>query len=424
MHHFSYKNGVLHGEDVNLEAFADEIGTPFYCYSEATLRRHMQVFKNAFAGSDALVAYSVKANSNLAVIRILRDEGAGADIVSGGELKRACAAGVPAEKIVFSGVGKTREEMAFALEEGIFQFNVESEPELEALDEVAISQGVRAPVALRVNPDVRAGGHEKISTGKSEDKFGVPWSRARDVYARARAMKGIAVKGVDVHIGSQIAELAPFEAAFRKVADLVLALRADGCSIERVDLGGGLGIPYGEPGDAPPHPDEYAALIKRIADPLNVRLIFEPGRMIVGNAGVLVSRVLYVKEGETRRFLILDSGMNDIMRPALYDAYHAILPLRERAGDAEIVEYDVMGPVCETGDRFARARPLPEMRKGDFVAIMSAGAYCAVQASEYNSRPLVPETLVSGAKSAVIRTRPSIDAMLAKERTPDWLGDE
>lgn len=417
MHHFERRNSVLHAENVDIETLADAVGTPFYCYSEATLRRHVRVFRDAFADMAPLIAYSVKANSNLSVLKIMREEGAGADVVSGGELARALEAGVAADKIVFSGVGKTREEMAAALDAGIHQFNVESEPELEALNDVALSKGARAPIAFRINPDVSAGGHEKISTGKAEDKFGVPWTRAREIYRKASALKGVAIKGVDVHIGSQISDLAPFERAFLRVADLVRELRADGHAIDRLDLGGGLGIPYGDKGN-PPQPDDYANLIRRIAGPLGVRLIFEPGRMIVGNAGILVSRVLYVKSGETRKFLIVDAGMNDLIRPALYDAYHAIEPVRPRGGTRE--SYDVVGPVCETGDRFAKSRELPPMREGDLIAFMSAGAYGATQASQYNSRPLVPEVLVSGARYAIIRRRPEFDAMTEAERNSQW----
>ncbi len=417
MHHFEIRDGVLFAEGVNVESLASEVMTPFYCYSEATLRRHMRVFRDAFADMAPLIAYSVKANSNLSVLKIMRDEGAGADVVSGGELARALEAGIDGGKIVFSGVGKSRDEMAAALDAGIFQFNVESENELEALNDVALSKGARAAIAFRVNPDISAGGHEKISTGKAEDKFGVSWTRARDIYRKAGAMKGVSIKGVDVHIGSQISDLAPFERAFLRVADLVRDLRADGHSIERLDLGGGLGIPYGDKGD-PPHPDDYATLIRRIAKPLDVKLIFEPGRMIVGNAGILVSRVLYVKEGDSKKFLIVDAGMNDLIRPALYDAYHAVDAVRPRKGGAQ--NYDIVGPVCETGDRFAKSRELPPIEAGDLVAFMSAGAYGAVQASQYNSRPLVPEVLVSGDRYAIIRRRPTIDAMLAAERNPVW----
>jgi len=421
MHHFTYKTKTLHAEGVNLNAIADAVGTPFYCYSEATLRRHIRVFQNAFKGANALTAYSVKANSNLAVLRILAEEGAGADIVSSGELKRARLAGILGEKIVFSGVGKTREEMAAALDENIHQFNLESEPELEALNGVALSKGVRAPIAFRVNPDVAAGGHEKISTGKAEDKFGVAWTQARALYAKARMMRGIDVKGIDVHIGSQISDLAPFEKAFTRVAELVQELRADGAAIERVDLGGGLGIPYGDNAADPPHPDEYAGLIRRIADPLGVQLIFEPGRMVVGNAGIMVAKVIYDKAGDARRFLILDAGMNDLIRPALYDAWHRIIAVREPEPGETKIKYDIVGPVCETGDRFALERDLPQQSPGDLVAFMSAGAYGAVQASQYNSRPLIQEILVNGDQFAVIRKRPSFEEMTALEKTPDWL---
>lgn len=417
MHHFTLRGGALHAEDVNIETLAAAVGTPFYCYSSATVRRHLRVFRNAFDGMAPLIAYSVKANSNLSVLKIVADEGAGADVVSGGELVRALEAGIDPEKVVVSGVGKTRDEMAAALDAGIYQFNVESEGELLALNEVALSKGARAPIAFRINPDVSAGGHQKISTGKAEDKFGVPWTRAREIYRTASSLKGIEIRGVDVHIGSQISELGPFERAFLRVADLVRALRADGHAIERLDLGGGLGIPYGDQED-PPHPDAYAALIRRIAAPLGVQMIFEPGRMIVGNAGILVSRVLYVKSGESRTFLIVDAGMNDLIRPALYDAYHAIEPVRPRAGALE--NYDVVGPVCETGDRFAQSRALAPMHEGDLIAFMSAGAYGAVQASQYNSRPLVPEILVDGARYAIVRRRPSYDEMLAAEREPLW----
>lgn len=417
MHHFQIRNGVLYAEDISLEVLAADVGTPFYCYSEATLRRHVRVFRDSFGELDPLVAYSVKANPNLAVLKIMQEEGAGADVVSGGELARALEAGISPASIVFSGVGKSRAEMMAALAAGIHQFNVESEPELLALNDVALAMNMRAPIAFRVNPDVSAGGHEKISTGKAEDKFGVPWTRARALYAAAARLQGIEIKGVDVHIGSQISELAPFASAFERVAGLVRDLRADGHRIERLDLGGGLGISYGDAMN-PPHPDEYAKLIRRIAKPLGVRLIFEPGRMIVGNAGVLVSRALYVKEGEANRFLIVDAGMNDLIRPALYDAYHAIEPVRRREGAPRA--FDVVGPVCETGDRFAKSRLLSPIEAGDLVAFMSAGAYGAAQSSQYNSRPFAPEVLVSGARRAIIRRRPNYDAMVAPERNPEW----
>lgn len=419
MHHFSYRNGYLHAEGVDLTALAQDVGTPVYVYSDATLRRHICVFFDAFDGLDPLVAYSVKANSNLSVLRVLASEGAGADVVSGGELRRALAAGIEARNIVFSGVGKTSEELAFALDAGIYQFNVESEPELNLISQIAVEKGMNAPIAMRINPDVAAGGNEKISTGKREDKFGVPWTQARSIYAKAAGLPGIKVVGVDVHIGSQIADLAPFEAAFTRVRDLISELRADGHTIDRLDLGGGLGIPYGD-GTSPPLPAEYGAMIKKITAPLNLRLVFEPGRMIVGNAGILLARVVYVKKAENRRFLILDSGMNDLIRPALYDAHHAIWPIREP--DSQTTHaYDVVGPVCETGDRFALARNLPEISQGDLVAFLSAGAYGAVQASQYNTRPLVPEVLVRGSEYAVIRHRPSFDEMIALEHKADWL---
>jgi diaminopimelate decarboxylase len=418
LHHFQYRDNLLFAEEADVTALADEIGTPFYLYSEATLRRHMRVFQNAFATSNALVAYSVKANPNLAVLKILASEGAGADVVSGGELQRALKAGIAPEKIVFSGIAKTAGEITAALQAGIYQFNVESEPELERIAQIAQTRRQAAPIAFRVNPDIAAGGHEKISTGRSEDKFGVPWSHARALYAKARTMPGIDIKGVDVHIGSQIANLAPFETAFKKVAALIGDLRADGCAIERLDLGGGLGIPYGA-GETPPHPDAYAQMIARVTEPLNLQLIFEPGRMIAGNAGILVSRVVYVKEGNERRFLIIDAGMNDLMRPALYNAWHDIWPVDKR--EAPKVTYDVVGPVCESSDRFAKARILPELRAGDLIAIMSAGAYGASQSSEYNTRASIPEVLVNGGAHAIIRRRPDFEDMIASEAIPDWL---
>jgi len=421
LHHFNYLNNTLHAEKISLEALSRDVGTPFYCYSEATLRRHMQVFRGAFGDADVLTAYSVKANSNLSVLKILASEGAGADVVSGGELRRALAAGIAAKKIVFSGVGKTAEEMALALDAGILQFNVESEPELDLLNETALAKGLNAPIAFRVNPDVSAGGHEKISTGVAEVKFGIVWEHARALYQKAEQMAGIDVRGVDVHIGSQIAELAPFEVAFKKVADLVQALREDGCKIDRIDLGGGLGISYGDQGETPPHPDDYAKMIRAIADPLGVKLIFEPGRMIVGNAGILVSKVIYVKQGAERQFLILDAGMNDLIRPALYDAWHDIIPVAKPLEGGERSSFDVVGPICETGDRFTRERDLPLMKSGDLVAFMSAGAYGAVQASEYNTRPLIPEVLVNDTKYSIIRQRPDYDDMLKRDVVADWL---
>ncbi len=415
---FAYRAGSLSAGSVALETIAAEVGTPFYCYSDGRIRARLRAFQEAFRGADPLIAYSVKANGNLAVLSIIASEGAGADVVSLGELLRARRAGVPGYRIVFSGVGKTQPEMAAALDENIHQFNVESEPELLALNDVAIQMGRRAPIAFRVNPDVAAGGHEKISTGKAEDKFGVAWGAARALYARANQLPGIAVKGVDVHIGSQITALDPFETAFAKVADLVGALRSDGVPIERVDLGGGLGVPYTE-ASVVASIEDYARLVRRLADPLGVRLIFEPGRFIVADAGVLVARVIYDKQGEARDFLILDAAMNDLLRPALYDAHHRIVPVRQPA-QAPMRPYDVVGPVCETSDRFARQRELPELAAGELVAIMDAGAYGAALASQYNTRPLIPEVMVRGDEFAVIRRRPTYDEMFASEAAPVW----
>jgi len=419
MNHFDYVQGLLHAEAVSLDAIAAALGTPFYCYATATLERHYRVLEAAFEGQRATICYSLKANSNLAVVRSLAVLGAGADIVSQGELRRALAAGVPAKKIIFSGVGKTREEMALALEVGIHQFNVESEPELEALNAVALARQTRAPVALRINPDVDARTHEKISTGRKEDKFGIPWGRAPELFARARAMAGIEPVGIDVHIGSQLTEIGPFERAFERLAGLVRALRAEGHAISRVDLGGGLGIPY--EAEEPPAPEHYAQIVRRTIAPLGCEIILEPGRVIVGNAGVLVCRVIYVKTAESRTFVILDGAMNDLLRPSLYGAYHRIVPVRQPAGGAPLEPVDIVGPICETGDSFAQNRPMPPLAAGDLVAIMSAGAYGAVMASSYNSRLLVPEVLVKGAAFSVIRPRPSYDDMLAMDVMPDWL---
>lgn len=421
MHHFEYRDGVLHAEDVAIPDIAAAIGTPFYCYSSATLERHYEVFAGAFKGQPARVCYSVKANSNLAVVATLARLGAGADVVSEGELRRALAAGIPAEKIVFSGVGKTEAEMAFALETGIDQFNVESEPELELLAELAAARGLTARVAIRVNPDVDAKTHEKIATGKAENKFGISWKRAPAVYARARALKGVKASGIDVHIGSQLTALEPFAAAFERVAGMVEALRAEGHEITHIDLGGGLGIPYRGDNDVPPHPDEYAAMVERTIGHLGCELTFEPGRLIAGNAGILVSRVIYEKQGDDRAFLIVDAAMNDLIRPTLYDAFHEIVAVTEPAEGGERVAYDVVGPVCETGDFFAKARDLPRLKSGDLVAVMSAGAYGAVQASTYNTRPLVPEVMVKGGTFQEVRARPSYDAMLKQDIIPSWL---
>lgn len=421
MDHFLYRDGILHAEDVSLADIAAEVGTPFYCYSTATLTRHYRLFQEALAGLPHMICFAVKSNSNLAVLRILGDLGAGMDVVSEGEYLRARAAGVPGERIVFSGVGKTRQEMRAALQGGIRQFNVESEPELRALSEVAVSLGATAPVALRVNPDVDAKTHEKIATGKAENKFGIPISRARDIYAEAAALPGLDVVGVDVHIGSQLTDLAPFEAAYRKVADLTRQLRADGHDIRRLDLGGGLGIPYERSNAAPPLPIEYGAVIWRTVGDLGCEIEIEPGRLISGNAGVLVASVIWVKQGEGRDFLILDAAMNDLVRPSMYGAWHDIIPLIEPAPGADHHPYDVVGPVCETGDTFARARPLPPLAEGDLVAFRSAGAYGAVMASEYNTRPLIPEVLVHQDHFAVIRARPSFDEILKRDTIPEWL---
>ncbi len=421
MDHFDWRGGALHAEDVDLAEIAAAVGTPFYCYSTATLERHVRVFDEALAGMPHLVCYAMKANSNLAVLRVVIRAGAGCDVVSGGELRRALAAGCPAEKIVFSGVGKTAEEIALALDAGIRQFNVESEPELVEIDRIAREKGLRAPVALRVNPDVDAKTHAKISTGKAEDKFGIPISRARAIYAAAGRMAGIAVVGIDVHIGSQITTLEPYEAAFLKVRELALALRQDGHDIRRLDLGGGLGIPYRRANEAPPLPFDYGEVVRRTVGDLGCEIEVEPGRLIVGNAGVLVSRVIYRKSGEGRDFLILDAAMNDLIRPAMYDAWHDVVPLRQPAPGAAVAPVDLVGPVCESGDTFARQRELPHLEAGDLVAFRSAGAYGAVMSSEYNSRPLIPEVLVSGSRFDVVRPRPTYDEMLARERIPDWL---
>ena len=421
MNHFQYRNGVLHAEDVSLARIADDVGTPFYCYSTATLERHYRVFSDAFADTPHLVCYAMKANSNQSVLRTLAKLGAGADVVSGGELKRARAAGIPPSKIVFSGVGKTEAELRQALAEDIHCINVESEPELEALSRIASGMGRTARISIRVNPDVDSGTHAKISTGKSENKFGIPIARAREVYARAAKLPGIAVTGVDMHIGSQITDLGPMEAAFRLLAEFVTVLRGDGHTISHVDFGGGLGVPYYEDRAAPPEPVAYAAMVKRVTHNLGCTLMFEPGRMIVGNAGILVSRVIYVKHGDARNFVIIDAAMNDLIRPTLYEAYHQIMPVRAAAPDAPVLVADVVGPVCETGDYLALGRNLPEPKEGDLLAIMTAGAYGAVQSSSYNTRALVPEVLVNGDQYAVVRPRIDAEALIAMDRVAPWL---
>jgi diaminopimelate decarboxylase len=420
MNHFQYKNGMLCAEDVRLDRLADAVGTPFYCYSTATLARHFKVFSSALP-KGSLVAFAVKANDNLAVLKTLANLGAGADVVSGGELAKALAAGVPAGKIVFSGVGKTPIEMRAGLEAGIYQFNVESEPELTALDEVARGLGRRAAVSLRINPDVDARTHAKINTGTAETKFGIPFRHAREAYAHAASLKNIEIVGVDVHIGSQITELAPFETAFTRIGELIATLRADGHAITRLDLGGGLGVPYEHDNSPPPDPTAYGVMVTRVTKNFGCTLSFEPGRLIAANAGVLVSRVIYVKRGDAKTFLIIDAGMNDLIRPAMYDAWHEIVPVREPAVGAAQPRYDVVGPVCETSDLFAADRPLPELKSGELVAILSAGAYGAVMAGDYNARPRVPEVLVHGEQWGIVRPRETYADLIAKDRIPDWL---
>ena len=415
---FAYRDRVLHAEAVSLAAIAEAVGTPFYCYAETALESGWRAFAAAFAGQDATICYALKANSNLAVVSTLARLGAGADVVSEGELRRALAAGVPAGKIVFSGVGKSRSEMKTALEAGIFQLNVESLPELEALSEVASGLGRTADIALRVNPDVDAGTHHKISTGKKENKFGIDFDHARAFYARAASLPGIRPVGLAVHIGSQLTSLEPFRHAFRKTAHLVEALRADGLAVSRLDLGGGLGIVYRD--EIPPNVADYAEVVRESTHGLGLHLLLEPGRALVGNAGVLVARVLYVKSGLHRRFVILDAAMNDLIRPALYDAWHAIVPVAEPPAGGRPEPFDVVGPVCESGDTFATQRPLVAPAAGDLMAIRSAGAYGAVMASSYNTRPLIPEVMASGDRFAVIRHRPSYDEMLALDHLPPW----
>ena len=421
MDHFLYRDGQLMAEDVPVAQIAAEVGTPFYAYSSATLLRHFKLFDDALEGTDHLICFAMKSCSNLAVLKLLGDAGAGMDVVSIGEYLRAKAAGVSGDKIVFSGIGKTREEMRIALEGGIRQFNVESEPEMQVLSDVAVSLGMVAPITVRVNPDVDAKTHAKISTGKKEDKFGIPISRAREVYATAAKLPGLKVIGIDVHIGSQLTELEPFRLAYRKVAELTQTLRDDGHEITRLDLGGGLGIPYARDNNAPPLPLEYGALIKEEVGHLGCEIEIEPGRLISGNAGILVADVIYVKEGEGRKFLILDAAMNDLIRPAMYEAHHDIIPVQEPVAGAEQTEYDIVGPICESGDTFAKGRNMPTLNSGELVAFRSAGAYGAVMSSEYNSRPLIPEVLVHGDQFAVIRRRPTFDEMINRDTIPEWL---
>ena len=421
MHHFAYRDGVLHAEAVNLVDLAASVGTPFYCYSTATLERHYEVFTRAFADVSALVCYAMKANSNQAIIKTLAGLGAGADVVSEGELKRARAAGIPPQKIMFSGVGKTAHELALAIDEGILCVNVESEPELELLSAIANAKGRTAHISVRVNPDIDARTHAKIATGRAENKFGIPISRARDVYARAARLPGLQAIGVDMHIGSQITDLAPFDDAFALLSEFVRALRADGHTISHVDLGGGLGIPYREDNEPPPHPDAYAAMVKRATRDLGCTLVFEPGRLLVGNAGILVTRVLYIKRGEAKTFVIVDAAMNDLIRPTLYEAHHDVRPVRESAPQARRVVADIVGPVCESGDFLALDRDMAEPHPGDLLAVLSAGAYGAVQAGTYNTRALVPEVLVREGEWALVRPRFDTDQLIGLDRLPPWL---
>ncbi len=421
MDHFLYRDGALFAEDVPISEIAAAVGTPFYVYSTATLQRHFKLFDDALEGTDHLICYAMKAASNQAILKTLAQAGAGMDVVSGGEYLRAKAAGVPGDKIVFSGVGKTADEIRTALTGEIRQFNVESEPEMQVINAVALELGKVAPITVRVNPDVDAKTHAKIATGKSENKFGIPISRASEVYALAASLPGLEVIGIDVHIGSQLTELEPFELAYKKVAELTERLRAEGHNIRRLDLGGGLGIPYARSNDAPPLPVEYGAMVKKTLGHLGCEIEIEPGRLIAGNAGLMVSKVIYVKSGEDRDFLILDGAMNDLIRPAMYEAYHDIVAVEEPAAGVEQRPYDIVGPVCESGDTFAKRRNMPPLKSGDLIAFRSAGAYGAVMSSEYNTRPLIPEVLVNGDQFAVIRERPSFDEIINRDTIPEWL---
>ena len=421
MNHFDYREGILHAEDVNLQTIAAKVGTPFYCYSTATLERHYNVFANAFSDIDALVCYAMKANSNQAVLATLARCGSGADIVSEGELRRALLAGIPAEKIMFSGVGKKAHEMDYALSEGILCFNVESEPELEMLAARAQAMGKVANVSFRINPDVDAKTHAKISTGKAADKFGIPWKDAPRIYKKAAELDGIKVTGIDMHIGSQIIDLEPFDTAFARLAELIGELRSQGHDIEHVDVGGGLGIPYHEDNQPPPNPDDYAAVVKKHVRDLDAKVVFEPGRLIAGNAGIFVTEVIYIKDGADRVFVIVDGAMNDLIRPTLYDAYHEVRPVNVARASSARVTADVVGPVCESGDYLAKGREMSMPRQGDLLALGSAGAYGAVQAGTYNSRLLVPEVLVNGSEWHVVRPRTSYEDMIALDSMPDWI---
>lgn len=419
MDYFTYKGGVLHAENVPLPTLADAVGTPFYCYSTATLQRHYRVFADALTGLDVGIYYAVKANDNLAVIRTLADEGAGADVVSEGEIRKVRAVGVAPDKIIFSGIGKTRTEMAFALEAGILQFNVESEPELEALSDLAQARNASVDIAIRINPDVDAGTHHKISTGLKDNKFGIPWPEARSAFAKAAALPGLNVRGVAIHIGSQVTQLAPFERAFTIATDAVHQLREEGHQIDRLDLGGGLGVPYGLA--HPPSPADYGTMVRRVTEGLRCRLMFEPGRLIVANAGILVTRVIYVKPSANKVFVITDAAMNDLIRPTLYGAHHQVLPVLQSRNDGTPRTVDIVGPICETGDILAENRDIPVPIADDLLVLRSAGAYAAVMASTYNARPLVPEVMVRGAAHAVVRERQTYDALLATNALPNWL---
>lgn len=423
MHHFAYRNGTLHAEAVDLARLADEVGTPFYCYSTATIERHYRLFAEAL-GAEAHIFFAMKANSNLAVLRLLAKLGAGADTVSEGEIRRALAAGIAPGKIVFSGIGKSDRELAFAVDQGIYQINVETEGELYALARIAAANGQRQAVAIRVNPDVGAGAHAKITTGSTENKFGVSMSDAERLYGAASSMPGLHMCGLAVHIGSQIRDLGDLEAAFARMADLVVRLRRAGHRVARLDLGGGLGIPY-EMSEAVAHgPDliqAYAAMVRRVLGNLDVEVGFEPGRLIVGNAGVLITCVVRHNPRPHKTFVIVDAAMNDLIRPAMYDAYHDIWPVTEPGPDVSSRPYDVVGPICESSDQFAAARRLPVSGPGDYLAIMTAGAYGATMSSTYNSRQLVPEILVSGGRFAVVRPRQTFEALLDLDQIPDWL---
>jgi diaminopimelate decarboxylase len=421
VNHFDYRRGVLHAEDVALPQIAAAVGTPFYCYSTATLTRHYNVFAKAFSSLDAMICYALKANSNQAVLKTLAKLGAGADVVSEGELRRALAAGVLPQKIVLSGVGKTAREMDFALAAGIHCFNIESEPELELLSARAVAAGKTAPASLRINPDVDAKTHKKISTGKAENKFGVPWQRARDVYRRMAELPGIKAIGIDTHIGSQITDLQPYDDAYQLLAELAGTLRADGHAIEHIDLGGGLGIPYRTDNNPPPLPDAYAEIVKKHVSKLGLKVIFEPGRLIVGNAGILVSEVIYLKEGDAKNFLIVDAAMNDLIRPTLYDAFHDIRPVVQPPADAARIRTDIVGPICESGDYLGHDRDLPKLKSGDLIAVSTAGAYGAVQSGTYNTRLLIPEVLVNGDRFAVVRQRRTYEELIGLDSLPDWL---